>query len=113
MCARCWVLCHGDTTGSACRAHGRAAAAPNAMRGAGMTVAQPQVSGVGGQCVADRLLYSKGATLTGKLLLNGETPPNDYRSRCAFVQQVEVFYPYSTVRETVEMAARMRLGRTM
>ena len=33
--------------------------------------------------LADRLLYSKGATLTGKLLLNGETPPNDYRSRCA------------------------------
>jgi ABC-type multidrug transport system ATPase subunit len=63
--------------------------------------------------LADRLLLTKGAKLTGELLLNGETAPSDYRRRCAFVQQVEVFYPFSTVRETVEMAARMRLGRNM
>ncbi|CAE8712497.1 unnamed protein product [Polarella glacialis] len=60
--------------------------------------------------LADRLLYSKGAMLTGDLRINGELTPADYRSRCAYVQQTEVFYPYSTVRETVEMAARLRLG---
>jgi ABC-type multidrug transport system ATPase subunit len=63
--------------------------------------------------LADRLLLTKGAKLTGELLLNGEAAPDDYRRRCAFVQQVEVFYPFSTVRETVEMAARMRLGRNI
>jgi len=63
--------------------------------------------------LADRLLYSKGATVTGELLLNGSPAPSDYRNRCAFVQQIEVFYPHSTVAETVEMAARMRLGRKM
>lgn len=61
--------------------------------------------------LADRLLYSKGATLTGELTANGEPTPEDYRARCAYVQQTEVFYPYSTVRETVEMSARLRLGR--
>jgi len=60
--------------------------------------------------LADRLLFSKGATLTGDLRLNGAATPADYRSRCAYVQQTEVFYPFSTVRETVEMAARLRLG---
>lgn len=63
--------------------------------------------------LADRLLTSKGATLTGQLKMNGEQAPSDYRTRCAFVQQVEVFYPFSTVGESVEMASRMRLGRHM
>lgn len=60
--------------------------------------------------LADRLLYSKGACLSGDMRINGEPIPNDYRSRCAYVQQTEVFYPFSTVRETVEMAARLRLA---
>eukprot|EP00930_Biecheleria_cincta_P018149 TRINITY_DN14231_c0_g1_i1.p1 TRINITY_DN14231_c0_g1~~TRINITY_DN14231_c0_g1_i1.p1 ORF type:complete len:657 (-),score=110.32 TRINITY_DN14231_c0_g1_i1:378-2291(-) len=62
--------------------------------------------------LADRLLYSKGATLTGELKINAEAPPADYRSHCAYVQQTDVFYPFSTVRETVEMAACLRLGST-
>lgn len=62
--------------------------------------------------LADRLLFTKGATLTGGIKVNGDPPPPDYRARCAFVQQTEVFYPFSTVRETVQMAARLRLGRS-
>eukprot|EP00927_Polykrikos_kofoidii_P085093 TRINITY_DN9153_c0_g1_i3.p1 TRINITY_DN9153_c0_g1~~TRINITY_DN9153_c0_g1_i3.p1 ORF type:complete len:662 (+),score=85.88 TRINITY_DN9153_c0_g1_i3:47-1987(+) len=62
--------------------------------------------------LADRLLYSKGATLTGQLRTNGESAPQDYRMRCAYVQQTEIFYPFSTVRETVTMAARLRLGKS-
>eukprot|EP00441_Pelagodinium_beii_P040033 CAMPEP_0197626442 /NCGR_PEP_ID=MMETSP1338-20131121/5408_1 /TAXON_ID=43686 ORGANISM="Pelagodinium beii, Strain RCC1491" /NCGR_SAMPLE_ID=MMETSP1338 /ASSEMBLY_ACC=CAM_ASM_000754 /LENGTH=636 /DNA_ID=CAMNT_0043196983 /DNA_START=45 /DNA_END=1955 /DNA_ORIENTATION=+ len=60
--------------------------------------------------LADRLLYSNGARLTGKVSVNREPRPADFRTRCAYVQQLEVFYPYSTVRETVEMAARLRLS---
>eukprot|EP00933_Yihiella_yeosuensis_P060504 TRINITY_DN6325_c0_g2_i4.p1 TRINITY_DN6325_c0_g2~~TRINITY_DN6325_c0_g2_i4.p1 ORF type:complete len:663 (-),score=134.85 TRINITY_DN6325_c0_g2_i4:313-2301(-) len=60
--------------------------------------------------LADRLLFSKGARLEGEIQFNGEPKPPDYRSRCAFVQQTEIFYPYATVRETVEMASRLRLG---
>lgn len=63
--------------------------------------------------LADRLLYSKGATLNGELKINSEAPPADYRSHCAYVQQTDVFYPFSTVRETVEMAACLRLGGNM
>jgi len=64
--------------------------------------------------LADRLLEAKGASLTGELLVNGEMVAGDgYRRSCAFVQQAEVFYPFSTVRETVEMAARLRLGKSM
>lgn len=60
--------------------------------------------------LADRLLASKGATLTGTLTVNGEKAPDDYRAQCAYVQQTEIFYPFATVRETVEMAARLRGG---
>lgn len=63
--------------------------------------------------LADRLLYSKGATLTGELKVNSEAAPANYRSQCAYVQQTDVFYPFSTVRETVEMAACLRLGGRM
>jgi len=63
--------------------------------------------------LADRLLYTKAGSLTGTLKVNGERAPVDFRNRCAFVQQTEVFYPFSSVRETVEMAARLRLGRTI
>jgi|Transcript_67204 ATP-binding cassette subfamily G (WHITE) protein 2 len=63
--------------------------------------------------LADRLLTSKGATLKGSLQVNGQNVPSDYRSSCAFVQQTEVFYPYGTVGETVEMSARLRLGNSM
>lgn len=61
--------------------------------------------------VADRLLFSKGARLEGEMLANRAPLPPDYRARCAYVLQTEALYPFSTVRETVEMAARLRLGR--
>lgn len=63
--------------------------------------------------LADRLLATKGASLKGNLLVNGQPLPHNYRASCAFVQQTEVFYPYSTVRETVEMSARLRLGKSV
>jgi ATP-binding cassette subfamily G (WHITE) protein 2 len=63
--------------------------------------------------LADRLLTSKNASLEGTMLVNGENTPANYRTTCAFVQQTEVFYPYGTVGETVEMAARLRLGNSM
>jgi len=60
--------------------------------------------------LADRLLLTKGATLTGEVIVNNRPAPDDYRARCAYVQQTDVFYPHATVRETVEMAARLRVG---
>jgi ABC-type multidrug transport system ATPase subunit len=61
--------------------------------------------------LADRLLRTKGASLTGRITMNGQLPPPDYRARCAYVQQTDVFYPHATVRETAVMAARLRLGK--
>lgn len=60
--------------------------------------------------LADRLLATKGGTLEGELRLNGEPLPSNYRARCAYVLQTEALYAFSSVQETIEMAARMRLG---
>jgi ABC-type multidrug transport system ATPase subunit len=52
----------------------------------------------------------KGATLRGSVLVNGQ-PRNDgaFRRMSAYVQQDDVLYAHQTVRETLDMAAQLRL----
>jgi ABC-type multidrug transport system ATPase subunit len=62
--------------------------------------------------LAERLPRAKTAKLTGELSVNGFSvdDADTYRSNCAYVLQQEALYPYSTVRETLEFSARLRLG---
>jgi ABC-type multidrug transport system fused ATPase/permease subunit len=60
--------------------------------------------------LAGRTLHCAGAEMTGSVLVNG-APRDDaaFRRLSAYVQQDDVLYPHQTVRETLDMAARLRL----
>jgi ABC-type multidrug transport system ATPase subunit len=60
--------------------------------------------------LAGRTLFCNGAELSGEILVN-DAPRDEalFRRTSAYVQQDDVLYPYQTVRETLDMAARLRL----
>jgi len=57
----------------------------------------------------------KGLTLTGSITLNGNPVLSwsDYRRKCAYVEQDDLLFHTLTVRETIQLAADLRLPRAM
>lgn len=65
-------------------------------------------------CLAGRLPPTKGARFTGQLDVNGialRSLPCPFADVSAYVEQEDVLYALSTVQETMEFTARMRLSR--
>lgn len=60
--------------------------------------------------LAGRVLYSKGATLSGWVLVNGR-PRNDgaFKRISAYVMQDDVLYAFLTVKETIWMSAQLQI----
>lgn len=56
------------------------------------------------------MLYSKGAALSGWVLVNGQ-PRNDsaFKRLSAYVMQDDVLYAFLTVKETIWMSAQLHL----
>jgi len=64
--------------------------------------------------LAGQVKATKGAQLTGRLMLNGRTLGGGAASdetRQAYVRQEDIFYSQMTVRETLMFSARLRLPR--
>ena len=61
--------------------------------------------------LAAQLPVSPGATLEGVVTVNGR--PWDETVHCAFVKQDDEFFSQMTVRETIDLAARLRLHRSV
>ena len=53
------------------------------------------------------------SSVEGVVKIDGEVSVRGGRDQAAFVAQNDEFYPYSTVRETLTFAARLRLPKTM
>ena len=62
--------------------------------------------------IAGQVPASKRVVLRGRVLANG-VDVREHRPRIAYVQQKDVFYSQLSVRETLAMAARLRLPRAM
>ena len=67
------------------------------------------VSGAGKTTLLNVLAgRSSVGTLTGTLALNGQVLPTFFRSRMGYVQQQDIHLPTQTVREALQMTARLR-----
>ncbi|OQD86349.1 hypothetical protein PENANT_c008G07961 [Penicillium antarcticum] len=67
------------------------------------------VSGAGKTTLLNALAgRSTVGTLTGTLALNGQVLPSFFRSRMGYVQQQDIHLPTQTVREALQMTARLR-----
>ncbi|THC91365.1 hypothetical protein EYZ11_009180 [Aspergillus tanneri] len=67
------------------------------------------VSGAGKTTLLNALAgRSSIGTLAGTLALNGELLPKFFRSRMGYVQQQDIHLPTQTVREALQMTARLR-----
>lgn len=67
------------------------------------------VSGAGKTTLLNALAgRSSIGTLTGTLALNGQLLPKFFRSRMGYVQQQDIHLPTQTVREALQMTARLR-----
>lgn len=72
------------------------------------------VSGAGKTTLLNALAgRSSIGPLTGKLALNGKLLPEFFRSRMGYVQQQDIHLPTQTVREALQMTARLRRDRTI
>ena len=64
--------------------------------------------------LAGRLVPSKGSTTSGTVMVNGKRRDFDsFRQMSAYVLQEDNFFPELTVKETVSLAALLRLPREM
>jgi len=65
--------------------------------------------------LAGRTKKIKGLSLSGEILVNGDPVQNwsAYRRKCAYVEQDDLLFHTLTVRETIQLAADLRLPRTM
>ncbi|KAJ5753797.1 CDR ABC transporter [Penicillium nucicola] len=67
------------------------------------------VSGAGKTTLLNALAgRSTVGTLTGTLALNGQVLPSFFRSRMGYVQQQDIHLPTQSVREALQMTARLR-----
>nr|ABD66573.1 ABC transporter [Penicillium griseofulvum] len=66
------------------------------------------VSGAGKTTLLNALAGRSIGTLTGTLALNGQVLPTFFRSRMGYVQQQDIHLPTQTVREALQMTARLR-----
>lgn len=72
------------------------------------------VSGAGKTTLLNALAgRSYIGTLDGELALNGKVLPKFFRSRMGYVQQQDIHLPTQTVREALQMTARLRRGGTV
>jgi ABC-type multidrug transport system ATPase subunit len=65
--------------------------------------------------LAGRTKYAKGLNLHGTIRVNGQvvTSWSSYRRKCAYVEQDDLLFHTLSVRETIQLAADLRLPRTM
>ncbi|KAJ6149667.1 CDR ABC transporter [Penicillium samsonianum] len=66
------------------------------------------VSGAGKTTLLNALAGRSIGTLTGTLALNSQVLPTFFRSRMGYVQQQDIHLPTQTVREALQMTARLR-----
>jgi ABC-type multidrug transport system ATPase subunit len=72
-------------------------------------VVDPQLNALAG-----RVLFIKGATLTGQLLVNGrERDEEDFKHISAYCTQDDYLYAFLTVHETLSMAASFYMASTV
>jgi ABC-type multidrug transport system ATPase subunit len=72
------------------------------------------VSGAGKTTLLNALAgRSSIGILTSELALNGKLLPEFFRSRMGYVQQQDIHLPTQTVREALQMTARLRRDRTI
>ncbi|EED18472.1 ATP-binding cassette transporter, putative [Talaromyces stipitatus ATCC 10500] len=72
------------------------------------------VSGAGKTTLLNALAgRSSVGSLTGELALNGKLLPEFFRSRMGYVQQQDIHLPTQTVREALQMTARLRRKSTV
>lgn len=62
--------------------------------------------------ISDRIAIFKGSELTGELKVNDFYPLTQklFGSCCAYVMQDDVLFAYSTVKEALTFAARLKLS---
>mmetsp|Transcript_30046 Transcript_30046/g.39535 ORF Transcript_30046/g.39535 Transcript_30046/m.39535 type:complete len:673 (+) Transcript_30046:65-2083(+) len=61
--------------------------------------------------LANKLPYAQGNQLTGRISLNNNEDNLQNHIQKAYVKQEQHFYPFLTVRETLELFAALRLGK--
>jgi ATP-binding cassette subfamily G (WHITE) protein 2 (SNQ2) len=66
------------------------------------------VSGAGKTTLLDTLAGRSIGTLTGNLVLNGKELPKSFRRYMGYVQQDDIHLPTQTVREALQMTAKLR-----
>eukprot|EP01117_Protostelium_nocturnum_P006613 TRINITY_DN237_c1_g1_i1.p1 TRINITY_DN237_c1_g1~~TRINITY_DN237_c1_g1_i1.p1 ORF type:complete len:1431 (+),score=551.25 TRINITY_DN237_c1_g1_i1:149-4441(+) len=77
----------------------------------GMLLALMGASGAGKSTLLDVLAQRKNVgKITGDILVNGKNPDKFYHRLIGYVEQTDCHYPYTTVREAIDVSARCRLA---
>ena len=69
------------------------------------------VSGAGKTTLLNALAGRSRGTLTGTLALNGQLLPKSFNRHMGYVQQQDIYLPTQSVREALQMTARLRRPR--